>query len=532
MKKFTAKEIFKIGTKEREYIKALNEDDKKEFKKLSNDQKNNVVYEWLVATGQWQNIDSKEDVNTSSTNTNSNSSHSLPKKSKLYSALSIGLILSSLLTFTEPMFALLTLILAIILLVKYIGVSKKDVEFIPELYDLKKSIHIKSNELEDTKHNNSLLLDKISISQNELKAIQDEIDNKKAILKQINEDISPKLEEYNFNLLYPISMFENISSYDIKNKINELNMLEKETTNINEIVKSLDVNNKKYTKNQMKQIITLFNVECEFLYNKLTVNNFDSTYSRIVKNFEQLNKLFETDGVKLETAILDIKLKKLELFHRLQMKLQEEAEIRKEERQRIAEEQKAERELEKKKNEILKEQKQFNQEISKLMKYLSSTSDEAQKQIYMDKINDFNIKVEQLEEDKKNVENRLLNTRAGYVYVISNIGSFGKDVFKIGVTRRLEPMDRIKELGDASVPFEFDVHALIFSEDAPKLENILHNHFRDKEINKVNHRKEFFKVDLEEIEKLVKENHNNTVSFIKEPKAEQYRESLNINLLK
>ena len=160
------------------------------------------------------------------------------------------------------------------------------------------------------------------------------------------------------------------------------------------------------------------------------------------------------------------------------------------------------------------------------MKYLASSSDEVQKQLYVDKINELNGKVEQLEEDKKDVENRLLNTRAGYVYVISNIGSFGEKVLKIGVTRRLEPMDRIKELGDASVPFEFDVHALIFSEDAPRLENILHNHFRDREVNKVNHRKEFFNVDLEEVEQVVKENHNNTVKFNKEPIAQQYRESM------
>ncbi|UTH17493.1 DUF4041 domain-containing protein [Macrococcus epidermidis] len=320
-----------------------------------------------------------------------------------------------------------------------------------------------------------------------------------------------------------------MSSYDIKNEINELNMQEKRTSNVNEIINNADIDNKKYAKNQLKQIITLFNVECEFLFNKLTSNNFDTTYNRIIKNFEQLNKLFETDGVHLEDSFLQIKLKKLELFHRLQIKLQEEAEIRKEERLRIAEEQKAERELEKKKNEIAKEQKQFNQEISKLMKYLASSSDEVQKQLYVDKINELNGKVEQLEEDKKDVENRLLNTRAGYVYVISNIGSFGENVLKIGVTRRLEPMDRIKELGDASVPFEFDVHALIFSEDAPRLENILHNRFRDREVNKVNHRKEFFNVDLEEVEQVVRDNHNNTVQFIKEPKAEQYRESLRYN---
>ena len=95
-------------------------------------------------------------------------------------------------------------------------------------------------------------------------------------------------------------------------------------------------------------------------------------------------------------------------------------------------------------------------------------------------------------------------TKAGHVYVISNIGSFGDNVFKIGMTRRLEPMDRVKELGDASVPFEFDVHAMIYSDNAPELENIMHKEFDSRRVNLVNSRKEFFKVELQEIENIAK----------------------------
>ncbi|MFC6117589.1 DUF4041 domain-containing protein [Macrococcoides bohemicum] len=528
MKKFNMKEIFKISYKQSDYLKTLDNEDKKKFKKLPEDDKNRIVYEWLVETGQWdkEKVNDNQNRNAEIKTNINNNSITEPKKSGLYTFISIVIVISSLLTFAEPTFALLTLILVIMLLVKFIGVSKKDVEYIPDLYDVKHSIYNRQEENKVLQTDNETLEEKIHSNKNILIKIEKDIENKKHILNEITEQIKPKLEDYNFNLLYPINMFDDMSSYDIKNEINDLNMQEKRTSNVNEIINNTDIDNKKHAKNQLKQIITLFNVECEFLFNKLTSNNFDTTYNRIIKNFEQLNKLFETDGVHLEDSFLQIKLKKLELFHRLQIKLQEEAEIRKEERLRIAEEQKAERELEKKKNEIAKEQKQFNQEISKLMKYLASSSDEVQKQLYVDKINELNGKVEQLEEDKKDVENRLLNTRAGYVYVISNIGSFGEKVLKIGVTRRLEPMDRIKELGDASVPFEFDVHALIFSEDAPRLENILHNHFRDREVNKVNHRKEFFNVDLEEVEQVVKENHNNTVKFNKEPIAQQYRESM------
>lgn len=116
-------------------------------------------------------------------------------------------------------------------------------------------------------------------------------------------------------------------------------------------------------------------------------------------------------------------------------------------------------------------------------------------------------------------------TRCGYVYIISNIGSFGEGVFKIGMTRRLDPEDRIRELSNASVPFKYDIHAMIYSEDAPALETLLHNVFDSKKINKVNGRKEFFKVSLTEIEDKVREQ-GLDVQFITIPEARDYRETL------
>lgn len=128
-----------------------------------------------------------------------------------------------------------------------------------------------------------------------------------------------------------------------------------------------------------------------------------------------------------------------------------------------------------------------------------------------------------------NIDYRRANERAGYVYIISNIGSFGEGIYKIGMTRRLEPTDRIDELGSASVPFKFDIHALIFSADAPSLETALHQAFADYRVNKVNNRKEFYKIPLKEIEKLVKQYHDKTVTFEYVAPAEQYRETLKIN---
>ena len=126
----------------------------------------------------------------------------------------------------------------------------------------------------------------------------------------------------------------------------------------------------------------------------------------------------------------------------------------------------------------------------------------------------------------KDVDYRAANQRAGYVYIISNVGAFGENVFKIGMTRRLDPQERVDELGDASVPFNFDVHAMIFCDDAPKLEAALHNAFADRKVNYVNQKREFFRVTLDEIKEVVRQNYDKTVEFVDVAPAEQYRESL------
>ena len=125
----------------------------------------------------------------------------------------------------------------------------------------------------------------------------------------------------------------------------------------------------------------------------------------------------------------------------------------------------------------------------------------------------------------EDVDYREANRKAGYVYIISNIGAFGENVYKIGMTRRLDPLERIYELSDASVPFNFDVHAMIFTEDAPKLETALHNAFEKNKLNKINTRREFFAVTLEEIKSEVRKNFDKTVEWKDIPEAEQYRQS-------
>ena len=167
-------------------------------------------------------------------------------------------------------------------------------------------------------------------------------------------------------------------------------------------------------------------------------------------------------------------------------------------REQIREEERARKEFERAMKEAEKEEAAIQKAMEKVQAQVQKASDE-QKAVFEAQLAELAEKLRQAEEKGQRALSMAQQTRVGHVYVISNIGSFGENVYKIGMTRRLDPLDRVRELGDASVPFEFDVHAMIYSEDAPKLEKSLHSHFMRAQVNKVNPRKEFFRVGINEI---------------------------------
>ena len=285
---------------------------------------------------------------------------------------------------------------------------------------------------------------------------------------------------------------------------------------------------KKVVDSQVKQILRCFNAETSGIIEGVTVKNVDASRAKIQRSFDTLNKIFDVDGVRISHDYLASKFEELSLVYAYMVKQFEEAEQKKAIREQMLEEEKVRREIERKKQALEKDEAQFKNEEKKLMAYLQKSKDDVERQLYIDRIHELQAKLAALEKEKEDVAQREQNARAGFVYIISNIGSFGENVYKIGMTRRLEPMDRIAELSSASVPFAFDVHALIFSEDAPALETTLHQYFDNKRVNKINPRKEFFRVDLEEIKKIVKENHNATVKFVDVPDAIEYRETLKL----
>lgn len=331
--------------------------------------------------------------------------------------------------------------------------------------------------------------------------------------------------------VYPSIIIPNIeetTSSEIKNQLSLLKLKEKELVLDGAILFQKYLTKKESSTLKKKMLLPL-DSEITGLLNKLSLSNIDSTREKIIKVFDKINRLYASENVKFTKKYLALKLEVLELNYSYIVKKNDEKEQQKAIKEQMIEEEKVRREIDREKKRIDKEERQFNSEITKLLGYIQKVTSEVEKQLYIDKIKELELKLKELERVKENVLERELNTRAGYVYIISNIGSFGEHIYKIGMTRRLEPMDRIKELGSASVPFEFDVHAMIFSEDAPKLENELHKHFKAQEVNKVNSRKEFFKVNLSEIEKVVLEKYNGTVSFTKTALAEQYRRSLELD---
>lgn len=350
-------------------------------------------------------------------------------------------------------------------------------------------------------------------------------------LEHITSYLNDELFKYDIELTYPFDLVE-VDSSQINTYIKKLQMKEKELLNLEEVkIFNVSTENKRHQNAQAKQIIRLFNAETSQLINKVNSKNIESMQNKIFKSYEGINNIFETDNVRIPETLLDIKLEMLDLMHKYQVKIEDEKIIRREERARLKEIEQAEKEMEKKLKELDKDIRHHNNEIKKLTMYLNNTDLQVEKELYIEKIRELDQSLKNLNSERENVEDRKDNAQSGFVYIISNIGSFGENVYKIGVTRRLEPMDRINELSSASVPFEFDVHALIFSENAFELKNKLHEYFKKYKVNKVNGRKEFFKVNINEIKDKVLSEHNSTVQFIDEPKAIQYRETLRLTSL-
>ena len=271
----------------------------------------------------------------------------------------------------------------------------------------------------------------------------------------------------------------------------------------------------KLAKDSARLALMAFNSQVDSIIEAASARNYEASLAKIFKAAEVVERQCTVTGVRVKPNYVELRARELQLAVDHLKAKQLEKELEKERKAELREQAKAERELQAERERLEKERQHY----LNVLKTVEEIGDEAETARLKQQIIE-------IEKGINDVEKREANIRAGYVYVISNIGSFGERMVKIGMTRRLDPMDRVRELGDASVPFNFDVHALFFSDDAVSVETELHHRFADKRVNRINARREFFYATPAEVREALKDVAGNLLEFTEEPEAEQYRLSL------
>jgi uncharacterized protein DUF4041/Meiotically Up-regulated Gene 113 (MUG113) protein len=271
---------------------------------------------------------------------------------------------------------------------------------------------------------------------------------------------------------------------------------------------------RKMTADFSKLMLRAYNAEADNCVRSVRAGTVASAKRRLDKAVETIAKLGKMMDMRVSSEYHQSRLREIELTGDYQFKVQEERETARAERERLREEKRAEAELQAERERLEKERDHYVTALAKL-------AEQGQAQ----EADELRARLSTINDAIAQNDYRIANIRAGYVYVISNIGSFGENIMKIGMTRRLEPRDRILELGDASVPFPFDTHLLHFSEDAVALENELHKMFANRRVNHVNLRREFFFITPTEIRAALREKLGSILEFSETPDATQYFQS-------
>lgn len=389
-------------------------------------------------------------------------------------------------------------------------------------FTLQNKVRELESEIQEHEKSIDKLNQTIQQKENDIQSLDTTIAKKKTEIINMDEEILVQ----EFGLYKPTYDFAN--SLDYKEKLADIRAQQKKlikdksavTGNTQWQVNGSASQGRKMVSDTQKLLLRAFNVECDELVSKVTYTNFDSSLNRMYKSADAISKLGSIMNISITRSYLDLKVKELRLALEYQIKKQEEKEEQRLARAEMREAAKLQKEIEAQRKKIEKEQTHYQTAYEKLIKQLESAPDDVN---LLNKKIEIEKQLEDIEKAIKDIDYREANQKAGYVYIISNIGAFGENIYKIGMTRRLEPQERIDELGDASVPFNFDVHAMIFSDNAPALENALHKAFENRKLNMVNTRREFFNVTLDEIKEVVKKNFDKTVEFIDVPNAEQYR---------
>ena len=280
---------------------------------------------------------------------------------------------------------------------------------------------------------------------------------------------------------------------------------------------------RKQTNHMIKMALRLFNVESDNYISSINArSNIINVKKKIQKSGDMVNKFCQTHHLTLHQEYIDYKIELATLVYEQVMKKQEEKEEARRQAEFIREQEKLEREIAKEREKLAKEVQQYQTEIDRLVATVDMETGEIVDDV-AERLGELQEKIEELQAQDVTLEERV-NNKAGWVYCITNNSMPGS--IKIGVTRRLNPQDRIDELGSASVPFRFNTNCVVFSEDAFALENQLHKAFHSKRVNRVNFRKEFFNVTTQEVEDYIKNNVDSTITFLHDLNNEEYLMSL------
>ncbi|QTL93851.1 DUF4041 domain-containing protein [Aeromonas jandaei] len=274
--------------------------------------------------------------------------------------------------------------------------------------------------------------------------------------------------------------------------------------------------------------VDAFNGKVDSALSKVKHDNYGKIKQEILDAFALVNHNGAPfRNARIRQEFLDARLDELKWAVTTYELQQQEREEQRQIREQMREEERAQREMEKAIKEAEKEERMLQKALEKARQELASANED-QRQQFEAQLAELEAKLQEAEAKGQRAISMAQQTRRGHVYVISNIGSFGENIFKVGMTRRLEPLDRVKELSDASVPFDFDVHAMIYSDDAPSLEKDLHRAFDASSVNKVNPRKEFFNLPLSDIRKTIEGHGIHDIHWTMKAEATEYRESLSL----
>lgn len=361
----------------------------------------------------------------------------------------------------------------------------------------------------------------------DLHDLEHRIREKEAVLKELQSLI---VETREIKLLQELGIYEFAHPLDdaiqYKGRLDQLRAKIKETAKERAVTGAANwaVNGSlpdgaRMVREQCRLMLRAYNAEADNCIRVVRSHNLEPTRSRLTRAKDSIQKLGRSMAIRITEEYHELRLAEIQLTADYHLKVSEEREMQRALREELREQEKVERELQKAREKFEKERDQYE---AALQIAINSGDVSA--------IATMQARLDQAELNLRDIENREANARAGYVYVISNLGAFGDQIVKIGMTRRLEPTERIRELSGAGVPFLYDIHVLFFSDDASGLESQLHREFEDRRVNRINLRREFFYATPHEVREAVRRIVGaTTLEFKEEAEASEFRRSMSMS---